>query len=170
MSVALGKDLVAIASPKTLCAQPGVARAWLDSVQSIATKTTPYLAAEDLTPVWQAVRSSACFAPAKGNDRTLLDYLESLARRDRSSDRRAWIGATRCIRRIGGRRTIRRCRCCCGCVARRARTRKPGIELLKREIDLVNRQLEVNLPLRLVEAIALASMSAVPQPKPGARN
>jgi predicted membrane-bound spermidine synthase len=169
VSVALGKDLVAITAPKTLCAQPGVVRAWLDSVQWIATKTTPYLAAEDLTPVWQAVRSSACFAEAKGNDRTLLDYLESLARRDRqaivahgsalldapdalSEDVRPDVVVAVAAALLG------------------SADPKPGIELLKREIDMVNRQREVNLPMRLVEAIALARMSAVPNPKPGAHN
>jgi spermidine synthase len=168
LPLALRKDLVAITAPKTLCAQPGVAKAWLDSVQWIAIKTTPFLAAQDLTTVWQALRFSPCFAEAKGNDRILLDYLESLARRDRQAivahgsalldasgalapDVRPDVVVAVAAALLGGADP------------------KPGIELLKREIALVDRRREFNMPMRLVEAIAMAKMSAVP-PKTEARD
>jgi hypothetical protein len=158
VSVDLRTDLLAMSAPKTLCTQPGVANTWLDSVQWIATKTSPYLAAEDLTPVWQAVRSSACFAEAKGNERTLLDYLESLARRDRQAivaHGTALLDASDALT-PGVRPDVV---VAVAAALLGSADPKPGIELLKREIDLVNRQREVNLPLRLVEAIALERMS-----------
>ena len=61
MTIDEGKDLLAVATPKALCPMPGVEAAWLHAVQGVAARTTAFLTAADLAPIWQAIRSSPCY-------------------------------------------------------------------------------------------------------------
>ncbi|HEU4780070.1 MAG TPA: hypothetical protein VFS58_09325 [Steroidobacteraceae bacterium] len=154
MTVAEGKDLLAIDTPKALCDKPGVAAAWLHAVRAVANRTTPYLPAPDLVPIWQVIRSSDCFAQAIGVNRMMLNYLEALAKRDRQAvvthgsallvDPKAISPGTRvelviavAAALLGGPDP------------------QAGVTFLKGHIELVDRERAGNLGMRLVEAIAM---------------
>ena len=79
------KDILTIRTSAPACAQPGVSAAWFQAVAATSARTTPYLAAQDLQPVWQSVESSACFANANAADRTRLNLFKAVAMRDRAS-------------------------------------------------------------------------------------
>ncbi|HEU4690628.1 MAG TPA: hypothetical protein VFS23_19805, partial [Vicinamibacterales bacterium] len=77
------KDLMAVMTPASGCAQPGIANAWFQSVAATAANTTAYLASEDLRPVWQSIEASPCFATAIPQDRQFIAFFKAVAMRDR---------------------------------------------------------------------------------------
>ena len=98
----------------------------------------------------------------------MLDYLESLGQARSSSHRRARIGVARCTDALA--EDVRpEAVVAVAAAFLGSADPKPGIEFLKGQIELVNREREVNLPVRPVEAIALLH-AALPQPKSAARN
>ena len=159
MSLDEGKDVLTIGTAKQHCERPGVAKAWLYSVHSVANRTTSFLAAADLGPVWESIRSSPCYAQITGIDRTLLDYLEALATRNRngivahgtallkdrealSADDRVEVVLAASAALLGGPDP------------------QSGVKFLQDQINLVDQYRQNVLGIRLVEAIALSHLSS----------
>ena len=77
------KDVIALRTPAERCEDGGIKDTWLHAVKSIAGHTTPHLAPGDLTSIWEAVRNSPCYSRLDAQQHAWVDYLETLARRDR---------------------------------------------------------------------------------------
>jgi hypothetical protein len=159
LSVAERKDLLTLTASQTQCEMPGVMESWLSAVRNIADKTTPFLPAPELEPVWRAIDGSPCYQLAKGADLALLQFFEALATRDRAaivSTGRAILGAS------PAPADSLRVELVLGVSAALLGGDDPdsGVTFLEGEIALINRHRQNNLAVRLVEAFAAAQKTA----------
>jgi predicted membrane-bound spermidine synthase len=64
------------------CADKAGQKAWAEALRNISDDTAAYLNALELQPLWNKVRSSACYHDATGEDKTWADLLAAIAQRN----------------------------------------------------------------------------------------
>jgi spermidine synthase len=74
--------LMLIDSSRDRCADQGVQNAWKMAVRSISDLTAPYLTPAELEEIWNKITSSPCYRSAGAEQKTWLDLLTAISRRD----------------------------------------------------------------------------------------
>jgi spermidine synthase len=64
------------------CAAPAGQNIWSDAIRNISDETAPYLNPAELAPIWDKVRSSACYRAAAGEPKAWVDLLAAISQRD----------------------------------------------------------------------------------------
>jgi len=157
LSVSDQKDVLTITASKALCEKPGVTKAWMNAVREVASSTTPFLPAADLALVWQAIRTSPCYEQTQGLDRTVLQFIEALAMRNRE----AIVSQGTLLLAEGTTLSdSMRADVILGVAAALLGGAEPqaGVKFLQERMQFVERGRETNLAIRLVEAVAIAHM------------
>jgi DNA-binding transcriptional regulator YdaS (Cro superfamily) len=83
LPIKLRQDVLTAQMDTSHCTIPGATETWLNAVSAIARDTTGLLAPEDLRPMWQKIRTTACFQRIDDAGRLWIEYLEAVAARDR---------------------------------------------------------------------------------------
>jgi spermidine synthase len=158
MSMEEGKDLLTMAAPREMCSKAGVEAAWLHAVQGVAARTSAFLAASDLPPIWKAIKASPCYAEATGVRRTRLDFLEAVAMRDRNAITTHGVALLADPKR--NLTTAMQADVLIAVAAALLGGPDPqaGLKFLQEHVAIVDREREGRLGMRLVEAIAMTHL------------
>jgi hypothetical protein len=157
MPTSLALDVLSLNTPASACVHESVRNAWVQSVQSIAASTTPFLTGTDLLPIWTRIRGSACNQQISATQKVMLDFLEAVAQRNaasivergssllndgilRTADGRADILLAVVVTLLGQGKTLE------------------AATLLQANQPLVESRLETDLPLRLTQATTVARL------------
>jgi hypothetical protein len=75
-------DLMRIDSNRDRCADAGMQNAWIMAVQNISDFTATYLTPTELEGIWNKITSSPCYHSATAEQKTRVDLLAAISRRD----------------------------------------------------------------------------------------
>ena len=81
---AAASDLLLIDTGRDGCADAGTQNAWKIAVRNITDFTAAYLSPAELEEIWNRISSSPCYRVATAEQRTWVDLLRSISRRDAS--------------------------------------------------------------------------------------
>jgi hypothetical protein len=158
----VAEDVLTVHMSASTCAKAGATATWLQAVKSMAARTTPHLPARDMRQVWQAIRESGCYSMVEGEQRHWLEFLEAAAARDRDGiiihgkellalgdslipEMRGEVLVVVSAAQLGGGNS------------------SAARELLLQHQALIDSRRDADLGIRLVEALAIASISRSPE-------
>jgi spermidine synthase len=82
LDIASAHDLMLIDSSRDRCADAGIQNAWIMAVQNISDFTATYLTPTELEGIWNKISSSPCYHSATAEQKTRVDLLAAISRRD----------------------------------------------------------------------------------------
>lgn len=158
LPIPVAENVLTVHMSAAKCAKPGATAIWLGAVRSLAGRTTPHLSAGDLIPIWQVIRQSDCYPLADGLQRNWLDFLEAGAARDRVGIASHGIEILKQEQTIGPdvRAEIL---VAVGIVQLGDHDPRSALKLLLDHQALIDRGRDIDLGIRLVEALAIARIS-----------
>jgi hypothetical protein len=84
LDTAAASDLLLIDTGRDRCADTGTQNAWKIAVRNITDFTAAYLSPAELEEIWNRITSSPCYRVATAEQRTWVDLLAAVSRRDAS--------------------------------------------------------------------------------------
>ena len=159
MPASSAMQVLAIATPKDRCSQPGVPQTWFQAVKSLADTTSSMLPPQELQPMWEKLRTSTCLEHLSDLQKNWIAYLEAVALRNRAE-----------VARLGNfllteLKTLPpddRISIILGTTASQLALgeSEAAFKLLEQDFPLVMESRDRNLGVRVVEALAVAQQRA----------
>jgi hypothetical protein len=82
LDTASANELMLIDSSQDRCADAGMQNAWMMAVQNISDFTATFLTPTELEGIWNKITSSPCYHSATAEQKTRVDLLAAISRRD----------------------------------------------------------------------------------------